>query len=81
MPELVDFSQATFRAGAQGAERPRHKAGPFGSLVYRPMIFRRNEIAWVAACAWRAAAKSDDLAALKLGSVKSISGSLGRSVN
>jgi predicted amidophosphoribosyltransferase len=36
-----------------------------GSLVYRPTIFRRNDVGWIAACAWRAAAKVDDIAALK----------------
>src|SRR5438132_6176454 len=65
MPSFVDFSQATFRAGAREAERPRQEAALLGSLVYRPMIFRRNEIGWIAACAWRTAGKPHDLAALK----------------
>jgi predicted amidophosphoribosyltransferase len=30
------------------------------------MVFRRNDIGWIAACAWRAGAKADDIAALKL---------------
>jgi hypothetical protein len=29
------------------------------------MVFRRNDVAWIAACAWRAHAKVDDIAALK----------------
>ena len=29
------------------------------------MIFRRNGIGWIAACAWRARAKTDDLTTLK----------------
>jgi predicted amidophosphoribosyltransferase len=61
----VEFGDATFRAGASEAERPRHETGLLGSLIYRPTVFRRNDVAWVAACAWRAAAKADDVAALK----------------
>ena len=48
---FVEFADATFRAGAGEAERPRHDAGLLGSLVYRPMVFRRNDVGWVAACA------------------------------
>lgn len=62
---FVEFGEATFRAGATETERPRHEAGLLGSLVYRPMVFRRNDIGWIAACAWRSATKVDDLAALK----------------
>jgi hypothetical protein len=62
---FVEFGSATFRAGASDAERPRREARLLGSLVYRPMIFRRNDVGWVAACAWRAGARADDIAALK----------------
>ena len=65
MPAFVEFGQATFRAGATEAERPREEAGLLGSLVYRPTVFRRNEVGWIAACAWRARAKGDDVVALK----------------
>jgi hypothetical protein len=65
LPGFVEFGDATFRAGASEAERPRLETGLLGSLIYRPMVFRRNDVAWVAACAWRAAAKADDVAALK----------------
>jgi hypothetical protein len=65
VPKFIDFSQATFRSGAEEVERPRKEARLLGSVVYRPTIFRRNEIGWIAACAWRTAAKPDDLAALK----------------
>jgi len=65
LPGFVEFGAATFRAGATEAERPRHESGLLGSLVYRPMVFRRNDIGWIAACAWRADAKADDIAALK----------------
>jgi hypothetical protein len=63
--DFVEFGDATFRAGASEAERPRHETGLLGSLIYRPTVFRRNDVAWVAACAWRAAAKADDVAAPK----------------
>jgi hypothetical protein len=62
---FVEFGAATFRAGASEPQRPRHEAGLLGSLVYRPMVFRRNDIGWIATCAWRSAAKADDLLALK----------------
>jgi len=62
---FVEFGDATFRAGASEAERPRHDVGLLNSLVYRPMVFRRNDVAWIAACAWRAGAKADDICALK----------------
>ena len=62
---FVEFAEATFRAGATETQRPRHEAALLGSLVYRPMVFRRNGVGWIAACAWRAAAKVDDIAALK----------------
>jgi hypothetical protein len=65
LPGYIEFGAATFRAGASEAERPQREAGLLGSLVYRPTIFRRNQIAWIAACSWRSSAKSDDLAALK----------------
>jgi hypothetical protein len=62
---LIDFSQATFRAGAAEATRPRGDINLLGSLIYRPAVYRRNEVGWIAACAWRAGAKPDDIAALK----------------
>jgi hypothetical protein len=65
MPGFVDFSLATFRGGATEAARPRQDARLLGAIVYRPMVFRRNDVGWIAACAWRARAKVDDIAALK----------------
>jgi len=62
---LSEFDRATFRAGATEAERLREGAGLLGSLVYRPTLFRRNNVLWIAACSWRAAAKADDIAVLK----------------
>jgi hypothetical protein len=65
MSSFVDFSEASFRAGANEARRPREEANLLGSVLYRPMVFRRNDVRWIAACAWRSAAKADDIAALK----------------
>jgi hypothetical protein len=65
MSSFVDFSEASFRAGANEVRRPREEADLLGSVVYRPMVFRRNDVGWIAACAWRSAAKADDIAALK----------------
>jgi hypothetical protein len=65
LPSFVEFREATFRAGAGEAQRPYHETGLLGSVVYRPMVFRRNEVGWIGACAWRAAAKANDVAALK----------------
>jgi hypothetical protein len=60
LTDFVEFAEANFRAGATETERPRHEAALLGSLVYRP-----NDVGWIAACAWRAAAKVDDIVALK----------------
>jgi hypothetical protein len=65
MQTFVELQQARFWAGAQQAERPRGDVKLLGSVVYRPAVFRRNDVGWIATCAWRAAAKADDLAALK----------------
>lgn len=65
LPGFVEFGEAVFRADAAERRRPWQEAGLLGSLVHRPMVFRRNEVGWIAACAWRARAKTDDLAALK----------------
>lgn len=65
MSEFVEFVQATFRAGVAEAEKPREEAGLFGSLVYRPAVFRRNGVGWVATCSWRSGAREEDLVAFK----------------
>jgi len=36
VPKFSDFSQATFRSGAEEVERPRKEARLLGSVVYRP---------------------------------------------
>ena len=43
LPNFVEFREATFRAGAGEAQRPRHDTGLLGSVVDRPMVFRRND--------------------------------------
>jgi hypothetical protein len=65
MSEFVEFVQATFRAGIAEAEKPREEAGLFGSPVYRPAVFRRNGVGWVATCSWRSGARGEDLVAFK----------------
>ena len=48
LPGFVEFGEAAFRAGApERGERPRHEAGFLGSLVYRPVVFKRNQIGWI----------------------------------
>jgi len=39
--------------------------GILGSMVWRPAVYARGEVAWVSARAWREASKPEDLAALK----------------
>jgi hypothetical protein len=69
---LRGFGDATFRAAASEAERPRYGTGVFGSLIYRPMVvFRRNDVAWIAARAWRTGAKVDDVLRSNVPSEKS----------
>ena len=65
MPAFVEFSKAIFRAGPTQANIQKEEACVLGSLVSRPIVYRRNDVGWIAACAWRARAKADDLAALK----------------
>ena len=38
---------------------------PLGALVYRPTLYRRNDVAWASVRSWRADAKGRDLLALK----------------
>ena len=65
LPGFVELREAAFRGGAAELTNPRREAGLLGSLVDRPAVFRRNDVGWIAACAWRARAKADDIAALK----------------
>jgi hypothetical protein len=62
---LVDFANATFRVTAPQAEHTSLRSTLAGSLVYRPALFRRNEIRWIAACAWRSRSRVRGLKALK----------------
>jgi hypothetical protein len=39
---FIDFSEASFEA-----RRPREETDLLGSVVYRPMVFRRNEAGWL----------------------------------
>ncbi len=62
---FVDFSEATFRTpiGPELGEPPHSIL--WESLLYRPALFRRNQIRWIAACAWRSRSRARGLAALK----------------
>jgi hypothetical protein len=63
---FVDFARATFRVAADRAEpAPPSQSMLLGSLVYRPALFRRNEIRWISAYAWRSRTRARGLEALK----------------
>lgn len=61
----VDFREATFRVANTAVERLRKSDALLGTLVYRPKIFQRNDIRWIAAYSWRTGAKIPGIAALK----------------
>lgn len=62
---FVDFNDANFHLAISDAERSRHKDTLLSALIYRPTIYQRNDIRWIAAHAWRAKAKAQGIAALK----------------
>jgi hypothetical protein len=49
MVKLIDFSRAAFRPNIGKFDPSNQEATVLGSLVYRPMIFRRNKVGWIAA--------------------------------
>jgi hypothetical protein len=55
---------------AEEAERPYNDAGLLSSVVYRPTIFCRNEIGWIAAFSRCAAAEPDAMRAAKSAEVR-----------
>ncbi len=61
----VDFTEAIFRTVADEAQCPCSRTPLSATLVYRPALFRRNEIRWIAAYAWRSNQRTRGLAALK----------------
>lgn len=58
---FVDFSNANFRLSADKSEQDRLLT----SLIYRPTIFQRKDVRWIAAHAWRSGSKECGIAALK----------------
>lgn len=62
---FVDFAEAIFRTAADEAKRKCSRSPVSAALVYRPALFRRNEIRWIAAYAWRSSQRARGLAALK----------------
>jgi predicted amidophosphoribosyltransferase len=63
--KFIDFAEATFRNVVDQAEFARPRSSLLASLVYRPALFRRNEIRWIAAYAWRSRARVRGLRILK----------------
>jgi hypothetical protein len=64
--KFIDFNNANFRIATSEAERLGRRDTLLRSLVYRPTIFQRNDIRWIAAHAWRSGAKERGVTALKL---------------
>jgi hypothetical protein len=62
---FVDFLDAVFRSTPLAADQ----ADPFWALLdcltYRPSIYRRNEIRWIAVHNWRSGRKTEGVAALR----------------
>jgi hypothetical protein len=64
-PAFVYFVDAVFHRATDRAEPSPPPSALAHSLIYRPALFRRNQIRWIAACAWRARSRVGGLAALK----------------
>jgi hypothetical protein len=62
---FVDFGRANFRHSASKVERPRDKDILLDSLIYRPTIYQRKDVRWIAAHTWRSEAKERGVTALK----------------
>ncbi len=62
---FVDFNDANFHLSVSDGERSQNKDTLLNALIYRPTIYQRNDIKWIAAHAWRAKAKEQGIAALK----------------
>ncbi len=63
---FVDFNRAHFRLSANEPEPPdRERDILLRSLVYRPTIFQRKDVRWIAAHTWRSQAKERGVKALK----------------
>lgn len=64
-PAFVHFVDAVFHGATDRTELSPRPSALAHSLIYRPALFRRNQIRWIAACAWRARSRVVGLAALK----------------
>jgi hypothetical protein len=62
---FVEFENAFFECSASQVDPPRRQFPIMQSLVYRPTIFRRNQMRWMSVYRWKAGCKEDGLAALK----------------
>jgi hypothetical protein len=71
--KLVPFEQANFPRKEQTGATSLTE-----SLVSRPMLFRRNAVAWLSTCSWRAETRMHDLAAFRQAKRECDSGVIGR---
>ena len=62
---FVDFDRAHFRFSAKEPELLSDRDILLRSLMYRPTIFQRKDVRWIAAHAWRSQAKERGIKALK----------------
>jgi len=64
LTSFVDFASAIFAPAHPSGRQPARDT-LLASLLPRPTLFQRNQVRWIAACAWRTQLKSQGLAALK----------------
>jgi hypothetical protein len=62
---FVDFGGAYFEAPTNNVDQIRERETLLSSLIYRPTIYERKRVRWIAAHAWRSDAKERGMAALK----------------
>ncbi|HEV2100252.1 MAG TPA: phosphoribosyltransferase [Stellaceae bacterium] len=62
---FVEFKDAFFQPSLSQVKPSRQQCSLTQSLVYRPTIFRRNQLRWMSVYRWKAGCKADGLAALK----------------
>jgi hypothetical protein len=63
--QFIPFDQAKFRR-KEGARASNGEGAPLlESLVSRPMLFRRNDVAWLSARSWRAETRARDMTAFR----------------
>lgn len=62
---FVEFKDAFFNSSPSQVDPPLQHPPLNQLLVYRPTIFRRNQIRWMSVYRWKAGRKEDGLAALK----------------